>query len=243
MYLLLLLIGGLGFLAMTVMGMGHGLGLGHFIGGHSHSPGVHSHAPALHAAAHHAHSGGHAHQLPASKGGHPSGQARGAEGGGVWNYLMAISPLDLFAMAFGAGATGELLKGSLQDWNLGLLAVLGALVFDFLVVRTLMGLMLRFASDPSRGLEGEVASVAEAVTRFDASGRGLVKLILDGQQVQLMARLEDSELANHISVVKGDKVLVVEVDPARNVCLVSRELAPSIASDASDASTQARSST
>jgi len=154
---------------------------------------------------------------------------------------MAVSPLDIFSLALGAGATGVLLAPYFSGHNLAWIAVLGAVAFDFAVVKPLLGLMLRFVSKPSEGLEGLVSSIGEAVTSFDPEGRGLIKLTLDGQLIQLLANLDASEKELGVPVTKGDRVVVIQVDPARNTCTVSRELAPSLADDAASSKSQARS--
>ncbi len=153
---------------------------------------------------------------------------------------MAISPLDLFSLALGAGATGLLLTKVVPAQQLIWFAALGAVVFDFAIVKPLLSLMLRFVSKPSEGLEGQVASLGEAVTSFDHQGRGLVKLTLDGQLIQLLANLDASEKERGVSVTKGDRVMVIEVDPATNICKVSREFAPSLADDATDSTPQVK---
>ena len=137
---------------------------------------------------------------------------------------MMISPLDIFSFSLGAGAAGilgqSLVSAALLPW----LAVLGALVFNLGIVRPVMGFAMKFVSKPSDGLESVVAHTAEAITRFDESGRGLVRLTLDEQNIQLLATLETAELHHGVIVNKGDEVVVVEVDSARNTCRVSKEL-------------------
>lgn len=92
------------------------------------------------------------------------------------------------------------------------------------MVKPLMGFLLGFASNPSEGAEALVSRPAEAITKFDEQGRGLVRLTLDGQHVQLLATLESDETTKGVTVSKGDELIVLEVDPHRNVCRVTREL-------------------
>jgi hypothetical protein len=101
-------------------------------------------------------------------------------------------------------------------------AVLGAVVFDFLLVRPILGLAMRFVSKPSEGLEGTVHVIGSATTKFDENGQGIVQLTLDGQLVQLLAKLDPAERELGESVSKGDRVTVLSVDAKRNVCLVSK---------------------
>jgi hypothetical protein len=87
-----------------------------------------------------------------------------------------------------------------------------------------MGMFLKFASTPSEGLEGAIARPAEAISGFDAQGRGIVRLSLDGQVVQLLARLDSTEVARGVHVARGDEVIVTEVDSAKGSCRVTKEL-------------------
>ncbi|AIE87812.1 hypothetical protein [Fimbriimonas ginsengisoli] len=231
-------------------GRGHGGGHGHGhspVGhGHGHAiGGSHGHAHAPHAAPAHAHhTPAHLQQPidsiaqapPAGNVG-PMGPKLGPaqhapklsvkgglKGGRGVSRWLAISPLDLFSFALGAGAAGILLKGLVAAAMLPWFAVLGALVFNFALVKPIIGLMARFAAPPSEGLEGLVAKSGVAAMRFDRDGRGLVCLTLDGASVQVLATLDPDERARGVLVAKGDPVTVIEVDSARNTCLVTREL-------------------
>lgn len=137
----------------------------------------------------------------------------------------AISPFDIFAYCTGAGAAGELLRHSLSPGATIAAAVVGALAFNFGLAKPLLNSLLRFESRQSDGLEGSVAHQAEALTRFDAQGRGLVRLALDGQIVQVLAHLDSEERGRGVTVAKGDALLVLDVDATRNTCRVTRELA------------------
>ena len=173
------------------------LGLSH--GGHAHAG--HSHA-------------GHAH------GGR--GDTHGAERGPspLWTLL---SPLTLFSLCLGAGATGLAIEQAhLVPMLAGLIALLGGLVFYGLLVRPLWELMLRFASKPSAALEGMVARQAEALGHFDTQGRGLVGLTIDGQWVRVLATLETDEQRDAPAIQPGDKLTVTSVDGRANTCHVAR---------------------
>ncbi|MBI3721671.1 MAG: hypothetical protein HY248_03885, partial [Fimbriimonas ginsengisoli] len=93
-----------------------------------------------------------------------------------------------------------------------------------LIVRTALSFAMRFAGAPSEGLEGAPGHEATASTGFDRSGKGVVTLVLDGQQVQVLASLESDELKRGVRVGKGDRVILTSVDAARNRCSVSKEL-------------------
>ena len=97
----------------------------------------------------------------------------------------------------------------------------GGLLFYGLIVRPLWGLVFQFASTPARALEGSVAGVAEALTRFDASGKGLVRLTVDGQLVRVLAYLESDERGQARLVKPGD-TLTVSVSTATPTPAASR---------------------
>jgi hypothetical protein len=213
MYELLLLIGGVGFCAMAVLGMVHGGGGGHRGPAVGHG---HGHTPAI--------GHGHGHSGHVAKGFHmPKGVQAGkmlkARGAGL---LMLISPMDIFAMALGAGAAGVLLKGVIAPGLLIYAAIAGALFLNFLVIKPIFMFAMKFVTPPAIGLEGTVTVTALATTRFDSEGKGLVKMTLDGQIVQLLARLDPAECELGECVSKGDEVTVLEVDPKRNSCTVSK---------------------
>lgn len=138
-------------------------------------------------------------------------------------YLL-LSPLDIFSMALGAGAAG-LIFSSLANPSLAWIpAILGGIVFCFFVTRPLMRFGRRFESQPSEGLEGTIAQQARAITGFDAQGRGLIAIQLDGQERQVLALLDPGEIKNGISVKRGDDVVILSVDSAKNLCTVTKQL-------------------
>ena len=150
----------------------------------------------------------------------------GPKGAGRYKPWWALSPFDLMAYCTGAGAVGEILRQAGVAPTIVLIAAfVGALAFDFGVAKPLLNTLLRFESRQSAGLEGQVAQQVEAVTRFDAQGRGLVRLDLDGEIVQVLATLDPGERERGVIVAKGDPLLILDVDAARNTCRVTRELA------------------
>ncbi len=166
--------------------------------------------------------GGHA-----GHAGHGSHSGHGTHHGGrsergpspLWTLL---SPLAIFSLCLGAGATGLLLRPAhLAAALTALAAILGGLVFFGLLVRPLWNLLFRFASKPSAALEGMVARQAEAVTGFDERGRGLVGLTIDGQWVRVLATLENDP-ANALPVKPGERLTVISVDGRANSCRVAR---------------------
>ncbi len=198
-YTTLLLIGLLGLIAQAFLGFSHS--------GHDAAHGGHAHADMGHVHAGHNGHSSHANTPRSERGPSP-----------LWSWL---SPLTIFSLCLGAGATGMLTQSA--GWSsplTALAALLGGLVFYGLLVRPLWTLIFKFASHPSAALNGMVAQQAEALGHFDASGRGLVGLSIDGQWVRVLATLEADEDAG--AVQKGDTLTVVSVDGRANTCRVAR---------------------
>jgi hypothetical protein len=138
--------------------------------------------------------------------------------------LMLLSPLDNFSLCLGAGLAGMAMQTLVAASFLPWAAALGALVFCFGIERPFLAFTMKFVSKPSEGLEGCVAKTALAVTGFDEAGRGLVKMTVDDQTVQILAMLDPAELHRGVRVNKGDEVVVIEVDPVKNTCRITKEL-------------------
>lgn len=189
----LLLIGVLGLVAQTLLGISHN--------GHEGQAG-HTHGE----------DAGHT-----SGGQHHEGQRHGA------SFLWALlSPLTFFSVCLGTGATGLLLKHlHLRTSLVALAALLGGLVFYGLIIRPLWNVIFRFASTPSTALAGTVAQEAEALTRFDSAGKGLVRVTVDGQIVRILATLEPEDRSEGV-VRPGDRLTVTSVDGHTNSCRVAR---------------------
>ena len=197
----LLMIGVLGLVAQVLLGVAHVGHLGQH-GGHGHD-------------GHTGHTGthGHGHNVQRSE-----GQTHAASA--LWAVL---SPLTIFSVCVGMGATGLLLRHlRLPPTWVGLAALFGGLLFYGLVIRPLWGFIFQFASTPSRALEGSVAREAEALSSFDAGGRGLVRLTVDGQLIRILATLEADERTEASAVHPGDKLTVTSVDGRTNSCRVAR---------------------
>lgn len=192
--LYLMIIGLTGIVTQLFMGIGHG---GH-AGGHT-GHGTH---------------GGHHGQ------GHSQHEARE----GVNLLLALFSPLMIFTVCLGAGAAGLLLKSlHLPVIEVAEAAALSGIGLYAAVVRPFWRLLFRFASKPSEGLEGAVGSDAIAVTKFDASGRGLVKLTIDGQQVSnMLAILDDPARDNSPAIQPGAVLTVTSVNAHDNTCCVAK---------------------
>ncbi|MGC4045676.1 MAG: hypothetical protein QM758_17940 [Armatimonas sp.] len=132
--------------------------------------------------------------------------------------LGVLSPLRLFAISLGAGATGMLCRPFVLSplWLAGL-ALLGGVLFYALIVGPLLSVALRFASEPAQTLNDSVAKECEAKSRFDARGQGIVTLTIDGRLTRLLAHLDAPA-----EVCPGDKLVVLSVDAQHNTCRVTR---------------------
>ncbi|HEV7588152.1 MAG TPA: hypothetical protein VGO40_08455 [Longimicrobium sp.] len=249
LYLFSLLLGFAGLLIMAVSGVaGHGGGhsQGHG-GGHLHAGGHHGdvnvHGAGGHLAAGHGHAGhvdagghgvshgpGHAGAAHGSHGhGHHGDQGHHGEHGGdramgSW-FLSFLSPRVLFSIMVGLGAAGLLLGGVLGGPLLAAAAVAGGFAFELLAVRPVWNFFFRFGSEPAFTLESAVTDVATAVTGFNRDGEGLVKIELNGEVVQVLARLSPADRATGVRVHTGDTLIVEEVDAVRNCCTVSLPVA------------------
>ncbi len=222
--------GGFGHSGMHGSGSTGHVGLGHSGTGALHG-GTHAalggHAPAAHAAgghagSGHASSGNNASLEQTSTASTPVHAAASDSGFSIVSFIP--TPLGIFAFCLGAGLAGLLFLKVVAAPNIYAVALLGGVAFNFLIVRQIVALASKFASKPSEGLEGLIASSAEAITRFDEHGMGMVRVVMEGQVVQLLATLDPAEHASGIQVQKGDQVVLLEVDGKKNTCCVTREL-------------------
>lgn len=235
MYEAIFATGALGFFIMALLGFGHGGAHGGHGGshaghaGHGHGPAHGGHAPA-HGGAHghvgHGHGGDIAKttSLPAPMIHHVGFGGRAMPVLGRIG-MMFISAIDIFSIAMGMGIGGLILRKFLPSGLTLVAAILCGLALDFGVVQPYLRFVMNFAAKPSEGLEGAVSQTAIAETAFDSMGKGLVKLVVEGQTVQILARLDESEMADLVLVAKGDHVVILEVDAAKNRCVVSRRMA------------------
>ena len=195
-----------GLLVMALAGFGH----------HAHGAGHHGHG----------HSGhgrlgvSRLHKAPAHGRGGPTDRV----GAGVM-LLGLLSPRTFLSLLLGFGATGLILR-PLTHWPSALLFVLAAIggwAFERLIVQPFWRFLFGFASDPARTLDTAVRSESTAATDFDADGRGLISIELDGQVRQVLGRLCPEERAQANGRVRtGDRLLIQAVDDRRNTCTVSR---------------------
>lgn len=188
----LFLIGAVGLAAQALIGLGHG--------GHGHGHGHH----ASHQGHHQAH-----------------GHANGSRAGGI--LLALLSPMTLFSLCLGIGASSLMLRHTaIPGGERIALAVLGGLLFYGAFVRPLWGLLFQFASRPSRALEGTLSQEVEAISRFDARGRGMVQMAIDGQVSRILAVLESEDIPDAAAIRPGDRLTVTAVNAKANTCRVTR---------------------
>lgn len=236
-YQTLFWIGTLGVVAMGAIGAmhgshgpGHGQGHPHGIngsphGGHGplghHDIGAPHHAPTSALPGHHADAHGHGGHVDHTHGAyHPEGAGNAA--GAMITLLGYFSPMTLFSVSLGAGATGLLIGDRLAVAVTALLAVLAGLLFFGAIVRPAMNFIRGYASTPATNLAGAIATEAVAQNRFDAQGRGLVRLALDGEIVRLLAYLEPEDHAKGVVVAPGEKLTVTRIDEGTNTCHVTK---------------------
>lgn len=203
---------------VSLPGAGHGAiaALGHARVGGGASP---AHGAAIVSTAH----APTALALRAGRGGAKSTLGRASGGGTVTSFLLAwLSPRVIFSVLVGFGATGLVARSLLAGgWLFGA-ALVGGLGFERLLVSPFWNFLMRFGSRPARTLDGALLEEARAVTHFDARGEGLIAIDLDGHFVQVLGTLRADQRGAGPRVRAGDRLLVEEVDAARNRCTVSR---------------------
>lgn len=100
-------------------------------------------------------------------------------------------------------------------------AAVGAVAFEWWIVSPLWNFAMRFASKPAATLESAVSDEATAVTAFDNNGEGIVSLEVDGQVLQILARLQPNDRLLGTRVRAGQRVRIEEVNAQKNSCTVS----------------------
>jgi hypothetical protein len=210
MFLAAMVLGLVGLVAMALLGFAHGHA-GHGHGAHGHSSHGHAHS------GHDPSSHGHAHAGHSSTG-HSGHAAHGPE---VLHWLSFVSPRVLFSLALGFGASGLVADALLPFPAALVVAVLGALALERLVVTPYWNALLGFASVPAETLDDRLHAKVRAVTNFDRSGSGLVRLELDGQVRQVLGTLIAEQRGLEVCV--GDALRVEAVDAQGN-CTVSKLL-------------------
>lgn len=201
-YLISLVLGAAGLLAMAATGLGR-----HGGGGHGHG-----------AAGHGGH-GGHDGATQSHGASHGHGQlAGGASQAATW---LLMSPRFLFAGLLGFGVVGVSLRSWVGGTVLLFLAIAGGIAIERVLVNPLWKLALRFASNPATTLDAAIESEAIAVSNFDRNGQGIIAVEVDGQVQQVLATLLPADRAVGARVRAGQRVRIAEVDSERQRCTVS----------------------
>jgi hypothetical protein len=164
-----------------------------------------------HSIAGHSHAGSH---LTGAR----SPQKAGHNKSSSWFAL--LSPLVVLGLMFGFAATGLLVAPWVKE-SLPRVAIAsaGGLFFNFILLQPLWKFLLGFASHPARTLDSASLEYARAVTNFDASGNGLVRLEIDGQVQQILGSLIAEEKG--LRVLAGSGLFIRSIDPVRQRCIVS----------------------
>ena len=167
MFLTLMVVGLVGLVMMAIPALG----------GHRHLGHVQTHGPV--------HAPGHAHGTGVA---HHGAHAHAARDG----LRFLPSPRALFSIAALYGAFGNALvrAAHLTTTRAALIALLPALLTEWLLIRPIWNLLFRFQGQASAPLEALIMSEAEAVVPF-RNGKGIVATVRDGRRVQLQARLSD----------------------------------------------------
>ena len=135
-------------------------------------------------------------------------------------FWQITSPRLVFSVLLGFGTTGVVL-GSRLGALTPVVALIGGIALERFIVAPIWNYALRFASRPALTLESAIADQATVVTAFNAHGEGIISVELDGQIVHVLAQLRSTDRLDGARVRKGQRVLIEEVDSARNCCTVS----------------------
>ena len=130
------------------------------------------------------------------------------------------SPRALFSTLALYGAFGNALvrAAHLTTTRAAWLAILPALLTEWLLIRPIWNLLFRFQGQASPPLEALIMSEAEAVVPF-RNGKGIVTTVRDGRRVQLQARLSEGQAT--LPVKFGQRLRIEDVDARRECVTVS----------------------
>lgn len=212
MFLILLVVGLVGLVAMAIPAFGHGHS---GLSGHS-APGAFSHGA-------HVHGAGIGHASAPSVAGNPRGALQHllpADTGHPSAWRLVPSPRAVFSVLALYGAFGN---AALHAFHLplalaALTAALPALLVERALVRPLWNLVFRLEAPACSPLEQLVLSEAEAVTTF-RNGRGMISTLRDGRRVQLVATLRTDQAKEPVKV--GTRLLIDDVDAENERVTVS----------------------
>lgn len=149
----------------------------------------------------------------------PPRAAHGKEHSGF--VAVFASPLNLFGVVLMIGGLGLAARPFLSGAALPIAAFLGGAILGVVVVRPLHRIIARSATQREHLMDEMISESAEALSNFE-SGRGLVRVKVDGEYVQLTARLTESD--QNAEVVEGDWLLITTIDAAHGSCVVTTDL-------------------
>jgi len=200
-YLLLFGAGLAGLIVMMVLGF-------------AHSPKVHHH---------HAH-GARALPVRASTTANLTVERVSIVGRGMRFVGPLLSPLTWFSWMLGGGAGGliAVILGASPKVAL-ISAIAGAVGFQLFVVRPIWKIVFHFESQPAGNLEGCIMQEVEVVNAFNARGEGIVRVVVDGRSEDVLAVLTRNDPDADTRPRRGDRLLIEDVDPKTNTCIVSRK--------------------
>jgi hypothetical protein len=204
MFLTLMVVGLVGLVVMALPAL-TGIAHGHGAAGH----GVHG-----------AHGALGLRGVGALRGKGETGLAAGAQSVAWAGARFVPSPRLIFSLLTLYGAFGNALvhAAHLGGAMAAILAVVPTVLVERFAVAPLWNLAFRFQGQASSSLDALLLDEARAVTPF-RNGRGVVSIVREGRLVQFSARLVERDGAAHVAV--GDRLLVEEVDPARERLTVS----------------------
>jgi len=193
---------GLAAMAIPAFAHGHGALSGHGLpGGATHGLG--------------AHGLGHAHGPPSiGSGRNAIEQWVPADPGHQGWSRFVPSPRAVFSALALYGAFGNACVHAfhLAPVAAALVAVLPALLVEFMLVRPLWRTLFRVQGAECSPLEDLVLAEAEAVVPF-RNGRGVISTVRDGRRVQLAASLREDQ--RNLPIKVGDRLVIEDVDAAR----------------------------
>jgi hypothetical protein len=124
---------------------------------------------------------------------------------------VVLDPRLLFSLVALYGASGQVAvqAGLSEEWS-ALLAIPAAIGLEWGIVGRLWRFAMRFESLPATPMKNLQGKEVEAVTPF-RNGKGVVCAVRDGRTVQLLAKLEPTQIEE--TVRTGDRLLILEVEP------------------------------
>ena len=199
LFLILMIAGLFGMALMAIPAFGRH---GHGMGGHGQLPHA-GHVPLV---------AGRGASLTPAVHAHTTGAQTAANGGGNALSRFVPSPRIVFSIVAAYGAFGYALVDffHLSASLTYVLALVPAILLERLALTPLWNLLLGFQGKPCTPIEHLVMSEAEAVTPF-RNGKGIVRVVRDGRDVQFSAHLPPSQATMPVRV--GDKMRVEEVEP------------------------------